>query len=227
MKSFKVTFILIVLMTFLPHFGIAQENAVTPDLTQIVGGEGWKIVNREAKVNKESGKVSIYFKAQPGDGAAWLEDIEFTNGTIEADIKGSDKRGRSFVGIAFRGVDEKTYDAIYFRPFNFMSKDSVRKGHSVQYISHPEYPWHKLRKDYPEKYENPVNPTPNPNSFFHAKIIIEKPKISVFVNDNEEPCLVVEELTKRIAGRIGLWMGNNSDGTFANLKITPAKNQTR
>ncbi len=223
MNDFKVTYLSVVLMIFFTHLGIAQENAIIPDLTKIVGGEGWKIANREAKVIKENGQLSIYFKAQPGDGVAWLENIEFSNGIIEADIKGTDVRGRSFVGIAFRGVDEKTYDAVYFRPFNFTSDDSVRKGHGVQYISHPDYPWHRLRKDHPEKYENPVNPTPDPHSFFHAKIIIKKPRITVYVNDSEEPCLVVEELSNRNGGWIGLWMGNNSDGTFANLKIIPTK----
>jgi len=223
MNGFKVTYLLAVLMIFFAHFGIAQENAIIPDLTNIVGGEGWNIANREAKVIKEDDQLSIYFKAQPGAGVAWLENIEFNNGIIEADIKGTDVIGRSFIGIAFRGVDEKTYDAVYFRPFNFMSDDSVRTGHSVQYISHPDYPWYRLREDHPEKYENPVSPAPDPNSFFHAKIIIEKPKISVYVNDAKEPCLVVEELANRNGGRIGLWMGNNSDGTFSNLKIIPKK----
>jgi len=42
------------------------------------------------------------------------------------------------VGIAFHGSDNKTLDAIYFRPFNFQSTDPVRKIHAVQYVSHPD-----------------------------------------------------------------------------------------
>lgn len=224
MNSLKIAYLLVGLMIFLTQFCIAQEKVIIPDLVKIVEGEDWIIVNREAKIIRGNDQLSVYFEAQPGDGVAWLKNIEFTNGIIEADIKGKDVRGRSFVGIAFRGVDEKNYDVVYFRPFNFMSDDSVRKGHSVQYISHPDYPWHRLRKEQAEKYKNPVNPVPNPNSFFNAKIIIEKPKISVYVNDGKEPCLVVKELTNRNGGWIGLWMGNNSDGTFANLKIIPTKN---
>jgi hypothetical protein len=224
MNNFKGIFLVVVPMLFFTHLGIAQEKTIVPDLKNIVGGEGWTIFNREAKVINENGQFSVYFKANPGRGGAWLENIEFNNGIIEADIKGTDVQGRSFVGIAFRGVNDTTYDAIYFRPFNFNSIDSVRKGHCVQYISHPDYPWYRLRNDFPEKYENAVNPVPDPDSFFHAKIIIEKPKISVYVNYSDDPCLVVQELTNRNGGWIGLWMGSNSDGTFANLKIIPRNN---
>ncbi|MGB8317709.1 MAG: hypothetical protein WCE54_06270, partial [Ignavibacteriaceae bacterium] len=129
-------------------------------------------------------------------------------------------QGNSFVGIAFHGLNDTTYEAVYFRPFNFMIEDSVRKSHSVQYISHPVYTWYKLRKDHPGKFENEINPVPDPDSFFHAKIIVEKPKVSVFVNEEKDPCLVVNELSDRSGGWVGLWTGNYSDGTFANLKIT-------
>ena len=224
MNNFKVAYLWVVFMIFFTQVCIAQENAIIPDLAKIVEGEDWKITNREATIIKENDQLSIYFETQPGSGVAWLENVELTNGTIEIDIKGKDVSGRSFVGIAFRGVDEETYDAVYFRPFNFMSDDPVRRGHSVQYVSHPDYPWRRLREEHPEKYENPVDPVLDPGSFFHAKIIIEKPKISVFVNDGKEPCLVVEELTDRTGGWVGLWMGNNSDGTFANLKIIPTRN---
>lgn len=203
---------------------IAQENAITPDLEKIMDEGEWDVVNREARIVKTDDRLSIYLGAQAGDGVAWLRTIEVANGIIEVDLKGTDVRGRSFVGIAFRGIDERTYDAVYFRPFNFRSDDPVRKGHSVQYISHPDHTWRTLREEHPEKYENPVTPIPDPNSFFHAKIVMKASKMSVFVNDGEEPSLVVATLTDRRSGWIGLWTGNNSDGTFANLRIIPAEN---
>jgi hypothetical protein len=196
-----------------------QDSTFIPDLSKVVNEDGWKIYNRKVSLVKENENISVYFDAKEGDGIAWLEDFEFTNGIIEADIKGKDVQGGSFVGIAFRGVDEQTYDAIYFRPFNFRSEDPVRRGHAVQYISHPTYTWQKLREEHPEEYENPVDQVPDPNSFFHVKIVVEKPKISVFVNDAENPSLIVDELSGRTGGWVGLWVGNYSDGTFSNLKI--------
>jgi len=68
-----------------------------------------------------------------------LKNILFSNGTIEFDVKGKDVQGQSFVGLAFHGLDNSTYDAIYLRPFNFRTEDKLRKIHAVQYISHPVY----------------------------------------------------------------------------------------
>lgn len=201
----------------------AQENAIKPDLSKIGNTELWSVHNREVDIKKEDNRLCVHLDAKPEDGVVWLKDINFVNGTIEADIKGKNLPGQSFVGIAFKGVDANTYDAVYFRPFNFKSDDPVRKGHGVQYISHPDYTWYKLRETYPEKYENPVNPVPDPDSFFHVKIVVEKPVIRVYVNDAKEDCLEVKEINDRKGGWIGFWTGNNSEGTFANLKIIPAR----
>ena len=38
--------------------------------------------------------------------------------------------------------------------------DQARRNHSVQYISYPAYPWHKLRKETPEVYESYVDLIP-------------------------------------------------------------------
>ena len=156
---------------------------------------------------------------RPGDGVAYLRGIELGNGTIEFDVKGKDVQGQSFVGVAFHGVDGTTYEAIYFRPFNFRAEDPVRRGHAVQYISHPTYTWQKLRAERPGIFEQPVNPAPDPNAWFHVRVVVASPKVSVFVGDAKAPCLVVTQLSDRTNGLVGLWVGNNSGGDFADLKI--------
>ena len=45
--------------------------------------------------------------------------------------------------------------------------------------------------------------------------------MSVFVSDAKEPCLVVDQLSDRKKGLVGLWVGNASGGDFANFKIVP------
>ena len=123
--------------------------------------------------------------------------------------------------LAFHGVDGTTYDAIYFRPFNFRAEDSARRGHAVQYIAQPIYPWQKLRAEQPGKYERAIDPVPDPNAWFHVRVVVASPKVSVFVDDAKEPSLVVDQLSNRKKGLVGLWVGNNSGGDFANLKIVP------
>jgi hypothetical protein len=53
--------------------------------------------------------------------------------------------------------------------------------------------------------------------------VVAKPKVSVYVNDAKEPSLVIEELSDRKGGGIGLWVGPGQGGHVANLKITSAK----
>jgi len=201
--------------------GIGAQDLARPDLTGIPTGEGWTLVNRGATVETEGERTAITFDARVGDGAAWLDGVDFHDGTIEVLIKGKNNPGQSFVGIAFRGVDDETYDAVYFRPFNFVADNDLSLSHMVQYISHPEYTWSRLREEHTDVYENRLPHPPDPDQFFKARIVVEKPEVRVYVGDETEPCLVVSELTDRAGGRVGLWMGNGSDGSFAELVIKP------
>ncbi|HMF70220.1 MAG TPA: hypothetical protein VK616_02035, partial [Flavitalea sp.] len=127
------------------------------------------------------------------------------------------KPGGSFVGIAFHIEDEKRYESIYFRPFNF--KNAERQTHSVQYISMPDHPWEKLRSQFPGKYENKIDPAPDPAAWMDAKITIKGKSIKVFVNGASTPCLEVESLSDRKSGTVAVWVGNTSKGSFKELKI--------
>jgi len=182
-----------------------------------------RVHNRQAASFAEAGRDGMRLDERSGDGLAWWPDSKFANGVIEFDVRGKDVFQKSFVGVAFHGADEKTYDAIYFRPFNFRATDPARRNHAVQYIAMPTYDWQKLRTEHPEKYEKPVSPAPVPDQWFHVRVIVAHPKVSVFVNEASEPCLVVEQLSARQTGWIGFWVGNGSSGEFANLKLTESK----
>ncbi|MBI1851240.1 MAG: hypothetical protein HYR85_12945 [Planctomycetes bacterium] len=201
----------------------AEDKSNAPDVRSIASAKGWKLVNREVTAVDDAGKHAIRFDERADVGIAWLDGSDLDEGVIEVDVKGQDVDQHSFLGIAFRGVDEQTHDAVYFRPFNFKSDDPVRRTHAVQYVSHPNYPWKTLRDVRTGIYEKAVDPAPDPNGWFHARIVISKRKVSVFVNDAKAPCLTVDELSDRRGGRVGLWVGDGSGGTFANLEITPAK----
>jgi hypothetical protein len=193
-----------------------QSAAIQPDLARL------RSFNRTAARLTGGPRSGARLSEAPGDGVAYLEGIEFANGTIELDLRGKDIQQLSFLGVAFHGVDGTTYDAVYFRPFNFRADDPERRKRAVQYISHPAYPWQKLRADHPGKYEQTVSPVPDPNAWFHARIVVAAPKVSVFVEGANEPSLIVSQLSARGKGLIGLWAGNNSGGDFANLKVIPA-----
>ncbi len=196
-----------------------HAQTVKPDLQDI---KQWTVFNRSVDTVNEDGRKAVRFNEKEGDGYMILKGIDFSNGVIEFDVKGKNVVQQSFVGFAFHARDEKTYEAIYFRPFNFANPDTARRGRAVQYIAMPDYPWEKLRESFPGKYENKVNPVPDPNGWFHVKITIEGKKVAAFVNDAQKLSLEVEKLTNTAAGGIALWVGNNSGGSFANLTITPS-----
>ncbi len=196
-----------------------QSKPSQPDLAALAGS-GLTLVNRTASSLTDGSRKGVRLSEAAGDGIAYLPGTAFGNGTIEFDVRGKDVQQQSFVGVAFHGVDGTTYDAIYFRPFNFRTEDAARRIRAVQYISHPVHTWQKLRAEQPGKYEKPVNPVPDPNAWFHARVVVASPSVSVFVDEGKEPCLIVDQLSDRKTGLVGLWVGNMSGGDFANLRIS-------
>ena len=194
---------------------------VTPDLKAIPSGQGWKGATDKITLVEKEGSPAVEGR---GDAVVWLDHFEFTDGSIEFDGKGKSGPPQSnFMGIVFRVVDEKTHDVVYFRPFNFRADSAEKRSHAVQYASHPDWPWPRLRQEKTGQYEKAIEPAPDGDAWFHAKMVVEKPKVSVFVNNASDPSLVVNELTERRGGSIGLYF--YASGTIANLKITPTSDQ--
>ena len=211
---------LIIFLLFLSNLSvIGQTNTVKYNLSYLSDNNKLEVFNRKVSTFSEKDKKGIRFSKNENDGIAWLKHVIFSTGIIELDIRGKDEFQQSFVGVAFHGTDDNTLDAVYFRPFNFQSADSVHRFHAVQYVSQPDYPWEVLREKFSGIYEKAVLPSPNGNEWFHVRIIVNYPQITVFINGNKEPCLSIEKLNNRTSGKIGLWVGNNSDGDFANLQI--------
>ncbi|MFT5126425.1 MAG: hypothetical protein ACI8W8_000017 [Rhodothermales bacterium] len=72
--------------------------------------------------------------------------------------------------MAFNAADGDTYEAVYFRPFNFSHSDPVRRSHTVQYIAHPDWPRAKLRQQRPDEFESRAIPEPKGDAWFHARV---------------------------------------------------------
>jgi hypothetical protein len=219
----------IIILTMMAAVGVCtsgaagQQRPIKPDLAKLAAGRGLQVTvtNRSVSGFTDGARQGLRLSEGPGEGPVYLEGVAFANGTIELDIRGKDVQGGSFVGVALHGVDSTTYEAIYFRPFNFRAADSTRRAHAVQYISQPTHTWQKLRTDHPGMYENVANPAPDPNGWFHARVVVAGSQVSVFVDGATAPSLVVTRLSERSKGLVGLWVGNGSGGDFANLTIRP------
>lgn len=163
-------------------------------------------------------------KNDEGGGIVVLQGTSFHNGTIEVDVAGMPRAGaapdaRGFVGLAFRvGTDLSRYECFYIRPTNGRADDQVRRNHSAQYISMPEYPWSRLRKESPGKYESYVDLAPG--EWTKIKIEVTGTKARLCVNDSAQPVLVVNDLRHEDShGSVALWIGMGTEAYFANLRL--------
>ena len=161
-----------------------------------------------------------------------IEGLDFANGIIEAEIAGAPAPGagegaRGFVGIAFRLRDDmRTYDAFYLRPTNGRADDQTRRNHSAQYISHPDWPWFRLRRETPERYESYVDLVPG--VWTKVKIEVRGDRARLYVHGQAQPTLIVNDVKTGASGRgsIALWLGPGTVAHFRNLTVDaspPAK----
>jgi hypothetical protein len=219
MKNRKLCSIATLVLLFVSISTFAQHT-VSYDLSRLLSSHQLSAFNREVSPLPNHEKNGIMLSAQDNDGVVWLNGVTFSNGIIELNIRGKNADQQNFLGIAFHGVDAKTLDAVYFRPFNFQSTDSVHLIHMVQYVSHPLYPWAVLREKFNGQYEKGIIQPPDPNQWFHVRVVVQYPQVTVFINGRATSCLSVKQLNDRKSGKLGLWVGNGSDGAFANLKVT-------
>lgn len=162
-----------------------------------------------------------------------LSKTEFQDGVIEIELTGepgpnAGEGARGFVGVAFRVVPDAAkdaanvatkYECFYLRPTNGRADDQVRRNHSVQYVSFPDFPWFRLRKEFPEKYESYVDLVPG--EWTKMKIEVRGDKARLYVHDAPQPVLVVNDLKLgQSQGQIALSIGPGTVAHFANLRVS-------
>ncbi len=212
MKKSKLLLAILVLLA-INSYGQQQL-----DLAETFENGRIKTVNRNVSLYGDN-QNALEMDARDSDGLAIFEGTEFGTGTIEIELLGENNPGKSFIGIAFNIQNDSTYEAIYFRPFNFVAEEQVRKDHMVQYIFHPVFTWRKLRAERTSEFENEITPAPNPDDWFKIKINVHDEKVSVYVNDSAEPVLTVDRLSATKSNKIGMWTGFGSSGRFRNLGL--------
>jgi hypothetical protein len=157
---------------------------------------------------------------------ASIEGLEFANGIIEVELAGAPAPGagggaRGFVGIAFRlQNDIQTYDAFYLRPTNGRAEDQERRNHAVQYISHPDWPWFRLRRETPSKYESYVDLLPG--VWTRIRIEVRGERARLYVHGQEQPTLIVNDVKTGASGKgaLALWVGPGTVAHFRNLTVS-------
>ncbi len=154
-----------------------------------------------------------------------IKDLDFQDGIIEVKVlskllKTARPSDRGFIGIAFR-IDEKNskYESIYIRPTNGRAEDQIRRNHSIQYYSYPNYKFDRLRKESPERYETYADM--GLNEWITLRIEVKGNKAVLYINDQKSPNFIVNEMLGNLkSGAIGLWVDVGTEGYFKDLKVT-------
>jgi hypothetical protein len=159
------------------------------------------------------------------EGVALVNGVEFKNGTIDVDLAGvpgagSGEGARGFVGIAFRSAAHgDAFECFYIRPTNGRADDQLRRNHSTQYVSEPQFPWQKLRAENPGVYESYVDL--ETGVWTHLRVDVDGVRARLFVNGAPQPALIVNDLKRGVvSGQVGLWIGSGTEAYFRNLQIT-------
>jgi hypothetical protein len=221
------TFNLLILLICLVSNALFAQTGVKP--VSLTGNKDLMPIHVVSSEESYLGKESIKVTDQGGNSEVKfvkINNLNFKNGIVEAYVsgkpgEGSSEQARGFVGIAFRINDDNSkFECIYLRPTNGRAEDQIRRNHSVQYISYPDFPWFKLRKDSPEKYESYVDLVTG--EWTKIRIEIKGAKALLYVHGNAQPSLIVNDLKlgSDVEGKIGLWIGPGTEAHFSGLMIT-------
>jgi len=214
----------IVLLSSTPAVQSREEARSVP----LVGNRNIVSVNVECSEETYLGRPSLKVIDTAKDTEvtfAMITNLNFHDGSIELDVAGkpaadAPEGARGFVGVAFRiqGSLSK-FECFYLRPTNGRAEDQTRRNHAVQYISYPDFPWYKLRQNFPGEYESYVDLIPG--AWTKIRIVVRGEKASLYVHGASQPTLIVNDLKHGPGGQgpIGLWIGPGTEAYFSNLKI--------
>lgn len=177
---------------------------------------------------KKAVRVSKDTAAQGADMPTFVRlsnTDNFSNGTIEITLLSrllptADANARGFIGVAFRiNKDNNKFESIYIRPTNGRAEDQLRRNHSTQYFSYPDYKFDRLRKEAEGKYESYADM--GLNEWIKMKIVVKDAQAKLYLNNNPQPVLIVNDLKLGAAnsGAIGLFVDGGTDAFFRDIKV--------
>jgi hypothetical protein len=228
----KISYIILIFVLFLKPYAqslVADEKEVflLDSIDKI------ELINVKADVIEHNGRKGIrVFQKDESVTENGLEtlviisNVLFKDGIIEVELAGEPAPGspegsRGFIGIAFRLQKSEpfAYEAIYLRPTNSRAEDQLRRNHSVQYVSHPDHPWHRLRQENSGAYETYVDLLPG--RWTKIKIEVKGKQAKLYVHNAKQPTLIVNDLKLgEKEGGIALWLHPSTLAHFRNLIVT-------
>ncbi len=226
----------LLMIVVLPQFSLCQETPYEQQSFPLNSTKNLEFVNVKGTVVQHQGKTALRVicdkkstESEELETMVVIPGIGFRDGIIEVEVSGEPlpeafAQARGFVGIAFRVNKENSsqYECFYLRPSNGRANIQAQRNHSIQYISHPEYPWYRLREETPEMYESYVDLVPG--KWTRIKIEVSGSMAKLYVDDAKQPSLIVNDLKHgESGGTIALWQHVSTLAHYRNLTVTAKK----
>lgn len=199
----------------------------------LTSADGLQLIRVKAEAVEHDGRLGLRVARADdyteGGTLVLIEGLAFEDGVIELELAGEPAPGadpsmRGFIGVAFRvdPGDTDRYECFYLRPTNGRADNQLQRNHSVQYVSHPEYPWYRLREEGPGVYESYVDLVPG--AWTQVRIEVDGTSARLYVHGSAQPTLIVNDLKHgESTGGVGLWLHSSTLAHFRNLRIVPGE----
>ncbi|MCP3879001.1 MAG: hypothetical protein GY701_11520 [Sulfitobacter sp.] len=104
-------------------------------------------------------------------------------------------------------------------PTNGRADEQLRRNRATQYFSYPDWKFDRPREEVPGHYEAYVDLVTG--AWTGMRIEVEGERALLFVHDQPEPTLVVNDLKHGpdLEGGVGLYIDNGTEGFFRNLSV--------
>lgn len=210
----SVTGALIVLLR-IASIGTAAPADGAEKLTLDFADPAWKL-DGDAKIDTHLGHQALRIRS----GSATREDVVFQDGTLEFDL--APTRHRAFVYVKFRMTATGENEEIYFRTHKSELPDAIQYAPVYKNVAN----W--------QLYHGPgytAAATLPPATWVHIKLIVKGRQGAVFVEDMENPRMIIPLAREPRPGAIGLRaflpQGAAPDevftGNFANVSVRPGE----
>lgn len=158
--------------------------------------------NGVAAINLKSGNYAEHIPS----GQAVLNDLVFSNGTVEYDVEATAGMG---AGFGFRRADKDNFEDFYLRP----RPNCDQAPDCIQYA--PETHGVLLWDVYPQ-YQGPASL--KLEGWNHIKLVISGSRMNIFINGAQQPAMKIGRL-EGDTHEGGLVL--QGPGIFANLTVIP------
>ncbi len=220
MKKYTV-FILLLLCS------IIRLNAQVIDLSKIILAPVQVSMSKVELDGHKAIRVTKDTAVKKADEATFVRvnDINFQDGVIEVRLLSrllptASPQDRGFIGIAFRISEANDrFECIYIRPTNGRAEQQLRRNRSTQYFSFPDYKFDRLRKEAAGEYESYADM--GLNEWITLRIEVKGAGAKLFINNNPQPALVVNDLKHgaNLRGAIGFFVDQGTEGFFSEMKL--------